>query len=89
MNLLTLNHLTTAHYEHTKNAHLRECPWSVKEDCDDVKPISNWRFATQQEAALAATMWIATPIEKREPNHFRYQFKHTLLILGIESEWCH
>jgi hypothetical protein len=63
-------------------------PYAVNKNIASLKPISNWRFQTQEEANLAAALWLTIPIKKRNINEFRYQFRHTLLILGvIESAW--
>lgn len=64
-------------------------PYAVNKDIASLKPISNWRFETQEHATLAASLWLNIPIEKRNVNEFRYQFKHILLMLGVtECAWC-
>lgn len=68
---------------------MEKTPYMVVQNNDQLKPLRNWRFGTEQECLLAISLLLAIPDGKFEPNQFRYQFKHTLLLLGVtESEWC-
>ena len=66
----------------------KEHPWCVKKDIAFFQPLNNWRFETEKEAYLAASMWLNIPIDKKDINQFRFQFNHVLRILGnTESVW--
>ncbi len=62
-------------------------PWMVKQNKDDLKGISNWRFPTEAQAGLAAIMWLNIAEHKRNQNDFKHQFKHVLRILEVSSIW--
>jgi len=52
----------------------------------EIKEINNYRFNTKQEVILANSI-VNILGSKFNINDFNMQFKHTLRILGIESEW--
>lgn len=68
---------------------VEKTPYMVKQNTDVLKPLHNWRFETEEECLLAISLWLATPEEGREINHFRYTFKNVLKMIGSNTVWSH
>lgn len=68
---------------------LAKTPYMVKQDVEELSPLMYWRFETEEECLLAIAMWIATPKEERELNHFRHTFKNVLKMIGCNTAWSH
>ena len=64
-------------------------PWRITSEDVKLNVLCNWGFDSQEVAELAAALWVATPEEKREVNHFRHTFKNVLKMIGAETLWCH
>lgn len=60
-------------------------PWSVKQNVDELSPLTHWRFENPEEAALAALLWINDA--DKNINDFRGKLKAVLRIIGVKSAW--
>jgi hypothetical protein len=66
-----------------------DTPYMVKQNTDELRQLNNWRFQTEEECLLAIALWLATPEENREINHFRHTFKNVLRMIGANTVWTH
>lgn len=66
-----------------------DTPFMVKQNTDEFRELNNWRFQTEEECLLAISLWLATPVNEREINHFRHTFKNVLKMIGATTLWSH
>ena len=68
---------------------ISETPFMVKQNEDLLRPLKYMRFQTDTECLLAISIWLATPVEKQDINHFTHTFKNVLRMIQAETAWSH
>ncbi len=64
-------------------------PYMVKQNIDELRQLSSWRFQTEEECLIAISLWLAIPENQKELNHFRHTFKNVLRMIGADTCWSH
>jgi len=85
--MMVRSHFASAHRDEYPFIKIKYCKGEVDHYKSEIKALSSFVFYSEEEVILANSIYEITK-DNFNLNDFGHQFKYTLRLLGINSEWA-